>query len=88
LGTILAELANLGLDGVEAYHVCHEPRAAKKLHQRARDMGLLVTGGSDYHGGPPEQEKEEFQRLGKATFPPEEWERFATALLSKEGHQP
>lgn len=84
LGTYLAELANLGLDGVEAYHAAHEPRSAKKLHQRARDMGLLVTGGSDYHGGPPEHEKQEFQRLGKATFPPDEWERFATALLAKE----
>lgn len=84
LGTVLSELANLGLDGVEAFHSCHEPRTARKLHGRARDMGLLVTGGSDYHGGPPAQEPAEYKRLGQVGLPAEEYERFAVALTRQQ----
>ena len=39
-----------GLAGVEAYHPSANVRAARTLDGLARQEGLLVTGGSDYHG--------------------------------------
>ena len=40
-----------GLMGVEAYHPAHGLSMARALDRMARRNGLLVTGGSDYHGG-------------------------------------
>lgn len=40
-----------GLMGVEAYHPAHGLTMARALDRMARRNGLLVTGGSDYHGG-------------------------------------
>lgn len=45
-------LKAMGLDGVEVYHPRHTGAQAQKLNQLARQEGLLVTGGSDYHGLP------------------------------------
>ncbi len=47
----IAELAAAGLDGVEADHMDHDPATRARLHSMARDLGLLATGSSDYHGG-------------------------------------
>lgn len=40
-----------GLMGVEAYHPSHGLSMARALDRMARRNGLIVTGGSDYHGG-------------------------------------
>jgi len=47
----LTELADMGLDGFEAYHPDVAPRLARAIRGIARTRGLLVSGGSDYHGG-------------------------------------
>lgn len=39
-----------GLEGLEAHHPAHSPERARQLDALARSLGLLVTGGSDYHG--------------------------------------
>lgn len=39
-----------GLMGIEAYHVAHAPERQAYWDAVARSMGLLVTGGSDFHG--------------------------------------
>ncbi len=39
-----------GLRGVECYHPSAKPREARQLEHMARRHGMLVTGGSDYHG--------------------------------------
>ncbi|THA24647.1 PHP domain-containing protein [Streptomyces sp. RKND-216] len=46
----IAELADAGLDGLEADHMDHEPATRTRLHGMAADLGLLATGSSDYHG--------------------------------------
>ncbi|WP_326688113.1 MULTISPECIES: PHP domain-containing protein [unclassified Streptomyces] len=46
----IAELAEAGLDGVEADHADHEPATRARLHALAADLGILATGSSDYHG--------------------------------------
>ncbi|WP_431983743.1 PHP domain-containing protein [Streptomyces qinglanensis] len=46
----LADLAEAGLDGLEADHADHDPDTRKRVHALAADLGLLATGSSDYHG--------------------------------------
>jgi hypothetical protein len=47
---LIGPLAELGLAGVEAYHADHTPEQRERLAADARQRGLLVTGGTDYHG--------------------------------------
>ncbi len=44
------ELVREGLEGLEAYHPSHDALDVRELLRIAREKGLLVTGGSDYHG--------------------------------------
>ncbi|MFL6273730.1 MAG: PHP domain-containing protein [Blastocatellia bacterium] len=46
----IGELTTLGLDGVEAIYSRHSEDERRLYAQMARRQGLLVTGGSDYHG--------------------------------------
>ena len=46
----LAELTGLGLSGLEVDHNDHRPELRERLRSIARNLGLLVTGASDYHG--------------------------------------
>ncbi|MDF1544497.1 MAG: PHP domain-containing protein [bacterium] len=46
----IEELVGAGLDGIEAYHPYHRPAQRNRLIETARRLGLLVSGGSDYHG--------------------------------------
>lgn len=49
-GQILKQLKKLGLDGVETYYPTHSRKFRKQLITLAKSHGLLLTGGSDYHG--------------------------------------
>jgi predicted metal-dependent phosphoesterase TrpH len=46
----IGTLAELGLDGFELVHPKHTSNARKKLERLIDDMGLLPSGGSDFHG--------------------------------------
>jgi predicted metal-dependent phosphoesterase TrpH len=46
----LRTMAGVGLDAVEAWHPEHPPNQAQAFERWARELGLLVTAGSDYHG--------------------------------------
>ncbi|GAA2282401.1 PHP domain-containing protein [Streptomyces atrovirens] len=46
----IAELAEAGLDGIEVDHMDHAPETRARLRGLAKELGLLVTGSSDYHG--------------------------------------
>jgi 3',5'-nucleoside bisphosphate phosphatase len=43
-------VAALGVDGIECHYVEYEPDLRKRLAAWADDLGLIPTGGSDYHG--------------------------------------
>jgi predicted metal-dependent phosphoesterase TrpH len=45
-----AVLLDAGLDGIEAFHAEHTPADRRRFADMARRHGLLVTGGSDFHG--------------------------------------
>jgi hypothetical protein len=47
---LLEELAAAGLAGVEVDHPSHEPDVADRWRALASEHGLLITGGSDFHG--------------------------------------
>lgn len=47
---LIEPLAHAGLGGIEAYHSEHTPQDAARLAATAAGLGLIVTGGTDYHG--------------------------------------
>lgn len=51
---VLKELVDAGLMGIEVYHPSHSPSERKHLEQLCDRYGLLMTGGSDYHGPSPD----------------------------------
>ena len=46
----IARLREAGLSGLEVDHEDHDPATRAALRAVARDLGLVVTGSSDYHG--------------------------------------
>jgi predicted metal-dependent phosphoesterase TrpH len=47
---ILPELCAAGMNAIEAYHSDHEPKDTDFFLRLANRHGLIVTGGSDFHG--------------------------------------
>lgn len=66
----LARLQSVGLAGIEVDHEDHDRAARDRLRGIARDLGLVATGSSDYHG-----EGKTGHRLGCNTTPPQDYER-------------
>lgn len=48
--SLLGKILDLGFDGVEAYSGYHTAQQAAAFCRQARERGLAVTCGSDYHG--------------------------------------
>lgn len=47
---LIHKLVEAGLQGLEVYYPAHPPQMVQHYLKLAADYGLLVTGGSDYHG--------------------------------------
>nr|WP_194719900.1 PHP domain-containing protein [Cellulosimicrobium arenosum] len=61
---VIEEMAGAGLAGLEVFHRDHDAQQRERLQGLAQDLGLFVTGSSDYHGaGKP-------NRLGENTTAP------------------
>jgi predicted metal-dependent phosphoesterase TrpH len=65
-----AALREQGLSGIEVDHQDHEPATRDRLRAVARNLGLVVTGSSDYHGAGKVDHD-----LGCNTTDPEEYAR-------------
>jgi predicted metal-dependent phosphoesterase TrpH len=50
IGEMLADLAGMGLDGVEVFYTEHSESYTKLVGGLADELGLLKSGGSDFHG--------------------------------------
>ena len=50
LRDIIIELSCMGLDGIEVFNNMAREEEMEFLRRLADDLGLLVTGGSDFHG--------------------------------------
>jgi predicted metal-dependent phosphoesterase TrpH len=70
---LIAELAAVGLFGLEADHPDHGPTERRHVRQLAAELGLVVTGSSDFHGG------NKLTRLGENTTDPDVYRRILTA---------
>jgi 3',5'-nucleoside bisphosphate phosphatase len=70
----LEEFCASGLDALEVFHSDHDADAVVWYRQRARELGLLMSGGSDFHGDP-----ERVVAPGAATLPSDEWARLRDA---------
>lgn len=64
-----------GFDGVEVYHPTHSGTMAEKLKKIATEKGLLMSGGTDFHGFPGRD-----MSMGSLKIPPEVWENLSTRL--------
>ncbi|MDP9132206.1 MAG: PHP domain-containing protein [Nitrospirota bacterium] len=50
LGTLLRQLKEAGLGGIEVHYSTHTPSQTAEYLNLAKQCDLLVTGGSDFHG--------------------------------------
>jgi hypothetical protein len=65
--TIVEETAAYGIDGVEVFYPEHTPGLRSQLKELAARLGLIITGGSDFH----REENGGYCRLGvEAEFIP------------------
>lgn len=46
----LKKMRDIGIEGIEAYYSEHSTKQTSFLLAAAEDMGMLITGGSDFHG--------------------------------------
>jgi predicted metal-dependent phosphoesterase TrpH len=65
----LARLGEAGLDALEVYHSDHDEAAVTRYAAMAAEIGLLVTGGSDFH------DPASALRPGSVTLPWPHWDR-------------
>lgn len=85
LDRLLADLVAMGLGGIEVYYPDHDAVQTARFAGAARRHGLLMTGGSDFHGSL----KPEIQMgVGSGTLavPYTLYEALAAALAARRGH--
>jgi 3',5'-nucleoside bisphosphate phosphatase len=66
---VLTELIAAGLMGIEVYHPTHSPSDIRQLEELCSEHGLLITGGSDYHGPVPDQKLSDCFGLNSLQLP-------------------
>ena len=74
----LRSLKDAGLDALEAFHPDHDPATVARYRRLADDLGLLLTGGSDFHGDPAHG-----LMPGSVTLPAPHWERLLNRHQSR-----
>jgi predicted metal-dependent phosphoesterase TrpH len=77
---LIAPLVAHGLDAIEVYHSDHSPEEQQLYMAMAKRLGVLVSGGSDFHGDDPTASRSRSRRnvLGVVTIPAD-----AFALLER-----
>ena len=50
LDALLQNLVKIGLAGIEVYYPGHSPQQIRQYTELAENYGLLMTGGTDFHG--------------------------------------
>ena len=72
---LLPALAKAGLDAIEVRHPDHDPDNERRYRALAGELGLRVTGGSDFHG----ETGYRAGTLGAVTLPAADYEGFAAS---------
>ena len=81
IAALLPELCAAGLNAIEAYHSDHDTQDVERYLQLASQYGLLVTGGSDFHGLVKPGVRLGTGCDGNLRVPHEVFERLRTAAL-------
>jgi 3',5'-nucleoside bisphosphate phosphatase len=76
----IASLRAAALDAIEAYHSDHDEPTVQGYVALARQLDLLVSGGSDFHG-----HSGHGVEPGASTLPQPDWERLASARKTHGG---
>ena len=71
---VIAEMARVGLAGLEVDHPDHRPDVRLQLRELAGRLDLLVTGSSDFHG-----DNKPLLQLGAETTSPGQYEMLVAA---------
>lgn len=80
LSVLESLIRETGLDGLEVDHNDHDRESTEELREFAAALGLLVTGGSDYHGTGKTNHP-----LGCHTTSPEVYEAIVEAIAARGG---
>jgi predicted metal-dependent phosphoesterase TrpH len=75
----LPQFVGAGLDAIEAYHSDHDALTTSRYVALAGELGIAVTGGSDYHGDPSHGGRE----LGWVSLPREAYETLKTLSATR-----
>jgi hypothetical protein len=73
----MGRLLGYGFDGLEILHPQHDSRQVERLRRIAEERGMVVTGGTDFHGFPGRDVP-----IGEFDFPDEAWETLRRRLRS------
>jgi predicted metal-dependent phosphoesterase TrpH len=73
---LIPKLAAHGLCAIEAWHSDHDETVTARYLALAEALGLLATGGSDFHGDLPDRSA----RLGRAVMPSGAFDRLMAKL--------
>jgi 3',5'-nucleoside bisphosphate phosphatase len=85
----IARWRDEGLDAIEAYHSEHEPADVERYCALAGRLGMLVTGGSDYHGEHPARTTRSRPRvLGSVSLPADAFGKLLDARRKPESQKP
>ena len=76
----ILDLVAVGLDAIEVYHGTHTPGQVAHYRRQAGRRGLLVTGGSDFHGAVGRYYG---QAPGLPCLPEEDFSRLQAAIASR-----
>ena len=71
-------LRDLGMDGIEIIHPTHDDMLTSFYTGVANKLGMIKSGGSDYHG----QRSDDESNFGKTGLTHEQFERFRLGIAS------
>ena len=77
---MMPELCAAGLNAIEAYHSDHGPGETEIYLGLAKRYGLLVTGGSDFHGAMKPEVSLGTGYKGNLRVPEDVWERMRASV--------
>jgi predicted metal-dependent phosphoesterase TrpH len=85
----VARWREAGLDAIEVHHSEHLPADVEHYRAMAGRLGMLITGGSDFHGDPPGRPGRARPRiLGHVTLPDADFARLREAHRGRTSARP